>query len=92
MFKKLGLVFTLRDLRAAYKEEGGKGPIYLSRKFRGVCIVAACSILAGFFGMDITDLQAQGLADNVEAIITAATGIYGFTMMLVSFFKKGNGK
>jgi anaerobic C4-dicarboxylate transporter len=88
MFKKLSLIFTLRDLRKTYQEEGQKGPVYLSRKFRGCCIAAVCACLVAFFGLDITDVTITQLTDNVEGLVAAAGGIYGFVMMVVSFFKK----
>jgi hypothetical protein len=90
MFKKLGLIFTLRDLRATYKAESKVGPIYKSRKFRGACIAAGCVILSVFFGMDIDGISIDHLTNNIDTLITAVGGIYGFVMMMVGFFKNRN--
>jgi hypothetical protein len=97
--KKLGVIFTLRDLRATAKAERKTGQLWKSRRFRGACVAAAAAILGVVWAVDIdaatiadltrnVDAIVGLVADNWDMIVSALGGIWGFIMFVVGVIRR----
>jgi hypothetical protein len=87
--KYLPLLLKLKEVSEAYEAETGKPrPAYISRRFLGTVLMVASVGLATFFGVTIPEGIADTMADNLDTIIVAATGIYGGIMAVVGIVKR----
>lgn len=83
------LFAKLKDVRAAVEETTGQqAPIYLSRKVIGSILILFAGVLLYLTGVNLDVNMVTNLTDNIEHLIGAIIGIYGFIMFLISALKK----
>jgi hypothetical protein len=87
--KYLPLLLKLKEVSEIYEAETGKPrPALISRRFLGAVLLLISAGLAKYFDITIPENMIETIADNIDAIIVAAIGIYGGVMGVVGIVKK----
>ena len=89
IMKLLALASTFHDVteqvQAAGKE---KKPWYLQRTIIGAIIAAGSVALSAFIGIDLEQSLKDQLADNITALITISTTVYGAVLSVYGMVQK----
>lgn len=89
MFKYIGLILKFSDVSAIYKQEKGEGKSWwLSRTFIGSLIAFLATVVAVFFGIQISDGQVEVIVNSVSTIVPAVIALYGIVMTFIGQIKK----
>lgn len=86
LLKYWWMVGTFRQVAEVYREEQGKNkPLFISRRFMGVVCVAIALALAKFQVAEVSEQEANLVADYLIEIIA---GIYGLIQLVVGIWKR----
>ncbi len=89
IFKLLTMAAAFKDVTEQVQAAGKENrPWYLQRTVIGAIIAAGSVAASAFIGLDITANIQEQLTDNLTALVTVATTVYGAVLSLYGAAQK----